>query len=250
MAAATDTTRTALDNHANGREEPNTTASSTTSSTGPKRRQIIVRQFLFIYDFWVLGIVNTFAWSCSTVRYLLPQFRANIRKNHLDVGVGTGYYLDKSQIPHTTRLTLVDIEWAALEAAKKRSRRSDANLVLADILQPLSLKEMFDSVSMYYLLHCIPAPMRDKCSIFSHIKYNMTADGIIHGATILGKGVADDNWFGKRIRRRCLNRGVFHNKEDNAYEFEEALRKNFKKVETRVVGAVFIWRAEGPKLDD
>jgi hypothetical protein len=43
---------------------------------------------------------------------------------------------------------------------------------------------------------------------------------------------------------------VFHNKEDNAYEFEEALRKNFKKVETRVVGAVFIWIAEGPKFDD
>ena len=60
----------------------------------------------------------------------------------------------------------------------------------------------------------------------------------------------EDNWLGKRIRRRCLRRGVFLDREDNAYEFEEALRKNFKKVETRIVGPVFIWMAEGPKFDD
>lgn len=239
----------ALINRTNGGKEPNTTIDTTTSPI-PKKREIITPLFLFIYDFWVLGIVNTFAWCCSTTRYLLPQFRANLRKNHLDIGVGTGWYLYKSQIPHTTRLTLVDIEWAPLQAAKKRSKRSDVNLILADILQPLPLEEKFDSVSMYYLLHCISAPMRDKCSIFSHIKYNMTPDGVIHGANILSRGIAEDNWFGKRIRRHCLRRGVFHNLEDNAYEFEEALRKNFKRVETRVVGPVFIWKAEGPKLDD
>ena len=123
-------------------------------------------------------------------------------------------------------------------------------MIVADILHPLSLKEKFDSVSMYYLLHCISASVRDKCNIFSHIRYNMTPDGVIHGATILGKGVAEDNWFAKEIRRRCTNWGIFCNQEDNAYEFEEALRKNFKKVETRVVGTIFLWRAEGPKLDE
>jgi SAM-dependent methyltransferase len=250
MQASTDTTATTsvLANGVKGYKEPNTNIDSTTAAP-EKGRAIYTPLFLLIYDFWVLGIVNTFAWGCSTTRYLLPQFRANVRKNHLDIGVGTGYYLDRGQIPHTTRLTLVDTEQVALDTAQRRSRRSDANLVIADILQPFSLKEKFDSVSMYYLFHCIPSTMREKCSVFSHIKYNMTADGVIHGANVLGKGVAQDNWLGKRIRRFCLNHGVFHNREDNAYEFEDALRRNFKTVETWVVGTVFVWRAEGPKLD-
>jgi hypothetical protein len=251
MPASADTTATTSipANGVNSHKEPKTSIASTTA-VPEKGRPIYTPLFLLFYDFWVLGVVNTFAWGCSTTRYLLPQFRTNVRNNHLDIGVGTGYYLDKGQIPHTTRLTLVDIEQGALETAQRRSRRSDANLVIADILQPLSLNEKFDSVSMYYLFHCIPATMREKCGVFSHIRYNMMADGVIHGASILGKGVAQDNWFGKRIRTFCLNQGVFHNREDNAYEFEDALRRNFKKVETRVVGTIFIWRAEGPKLDE
>jgi SAM-dependent methyltransferase len=251
MPAATDTTATTSipANGANSHKEPKTSIASTTT-VPEKGRPIYTPLVLLIYDFWVLGVVNTFAWGCSTTRYLLPQFRANVRSNNLDVGVGTGYYLDKAQIPHTTRLTLIDIEQEPLETAQRRSRRFDANLVIADILQPLSLNEKFDSVSMYYLFHCISATMQEKCGVFSHIKYNMTADGVIHGANILGKGVAQDNWFGKWIRAFCLSRGLFHNGEDNAYEFEDALRRNFKKVETWVVGTIFIWRAEGPKLDE
>jgi hypothetical protein len=60
------------------------------------------------------------------------------------------------------------------------------------------------------------------------------------------RSVIIESWI-----RSCGEAGrVFHNREDNAYEFEDALRRNFKKVETWVVGAIFIWRAEGPKLDE
>lgn len=202
---------------------------------------------LAIYDLWVLGFVNTYAWGCPTATYLLPLFRSNIRKNHLDVGVGTGYYLDPSSVPASTRLTLVDNEARALAVAKIRSKRPDANTVVADVLKPLPIEEKFDSVSMYYLLHCIPSPVEKKCHVFSLLKERMTPDGVLTGANVLGKGVARDNSLGAFIRRGCTNHGIFHNKEDNAFEYERALRENFSKVETWVVGSVFVFRAEGPK---
>ncbi|KAJ5173529.1 S-adenosyl-L-methionine dependent methyltransferase [Penicillium coprophilum] len=74
----------------------------------------------------------------------------------------------------------------------------------------------------------------------------MTADGVIHGVYVLGRGVRKDSWFAAFIRRGGLNHGVFHNKEDNAFEFERALRENFLQVETWVVGSIFIFRAARP----
>ena len=205
---------------------------------------------LAFYDFWVLGIVSTWAWGCSTAKYLIPHFRSNVGTKHLDIGAGTGYYLRKAEIPTSTELTILDNEKPALDLAMERSKRTDAKGIVADILHPLGVKDKFDSISMYYLLHCIPATVQEKCNIFSHIKYNMTANGVIHGANVLGKGVRKDNRFAAFIRRGCLNHGVFHNREDNAYEFEHALRQNFKKVETWVIGSVFMFRAEKPKYSD
>lgn len=179
---------------------------------------------LAIYDFWVLGVVSTWAWGCSTLQYLVPLFCANIGQKHLDIGAGTGYYLRKAKFPPSSRLTLVDNEKPALEVALARSKQSDAEGIVADILQPLPTKDKFDSVSMYYLLHCIPATVEDKCAIFSHIRRNMTDNGVVHGANVLGKGIRRDNWFAAFIRRGCLNHGIFHNMNDNAYDFEKALQ--------------------------
>jgi SAM-dependent methyltransferase len=252
----TNTATSTLTNRQNGYQElkpPVTPAAPHYDATAaPKESQpIYTPLLLLLYDLWVLGVVNTFAWGCSTTRYLLPLFRSNVGGNHLDVGVGTGYYLrSKGSVPATTRLTLVDNEQGALDVAKTRSNRPDANALIADILKPLPVREKFDSVSMYYLFHCLPVSMPEKCGVFDHIKHNMTPDGVITGANVLGKGVRKDNFFAAKIRKGCQNHGVFYNKDDNAYEFEDALRKNFKKVETWVVGTVFMFRAQGPKYNE
>ncbi|KAL4983911.1 S-adenosyl-L-methionine dependent methyltransferase [Aspergillus falconensis] len=205
---------------------------------------------LLIYEIWVLGIVSTWAWGCSTTTYLLPQFRANIGRNHLDIGSGTGYYIRKAPIPSSTKLTLMDLEKPSLDLGLARSGRADACGILANVLEPLPVQDKFDSVSMYYLLHCIPASVKEKCGIFDHIKRNMTADGVIHGANVLGRGVRDDGWFAAYVRRGVLKAGIFHNLDDNAYDFEHALRRNFEDVQTRVVGSVFMFRAARPKMTD
>ncbi|KAL9094762.1 MAG: hypothetical protein Q9165_003033 [Trypethelium subeluteriae] len=220
------------------------------TSEDPPKEVVYKAWDLAIYEFWVLGIVSTWAWGCSTAQYLIPLFRANVGNNHLDIGTGTGYYLRNAGIPASTQLTLVDNERPALEVGMKRSKRPDAKGIVANIMEPLDIKEKFDSVSMYYLLHCIPATVEEKCRIFSHLKHNMTDHGVIHGANVLGKGVRKDNRFAAHIRRGVLRAGIFHNRDDNAYDFEHALRQNFQTVETWVVGSVFMFRAQKPKYSD
>jgi hypothetical protein len=34
--------------------------------------------FPYIYDWYVLGFVNSFVWRCSTTRILLPLFKENL----------------------------------------------------------------------------------------------------------------------------------------------------------------------------
>ncbi|KAK2596152.1 hypothetical protein QQS21_006429 [Conoideocrella luteorostrata] len=223
-------------------------SSTSIASADDKSKELYKTRRLLIYDYWVLGIVSTWAWGCPTAAYPLPQFRANIGKNHLDIGIGTGYYLRKGKIPSTTKITLMDIEKTALDFALKRCGRPDARGMVADILKPLPTQEKYDSISMYYLLHCIPASIEEKCSIFSHIKDNMTPDGVIHGANVVAKGVRKDNKFAAHMRRKVLEAGIFQNLEDKPYDFEHALRQNFHEVEVRVVGTVFVFRAAKPKL--
>lgn len=230
-------------------------SSSTTSdrlNNSTKETEVVYKPWdLLIYEIWVLGIVSTWAWGCSTTKYLLPQFRANAGQvHHLDIGSGSGYYLRKGNLPRTTRLTLLDLEKPALYLGLKRCGRADARGIQANILEPLPVQDKFDSVSMYYLLHCIPATVTEKCAIFAHIKRNMTPDGVIHGANVLGRGVRDDGRFAAHVRRGVLKAGIFHNLDDNAYDFEHALRQNFEHVQTRVVGSVFMFRAARPRLDE
>src|SRR5262249_21733539 len=50
------------------------------------------RLILSFYALWVLPISNPFVWRCPTKTVLVPFFRANVGRRHMDVGVGTGYF--------------------------------------------------------------------------------------------------------------------------------------------------------------
>ena len=53
------------------------------------------------YDLRVLTLSNPLIWRCPTSR-LLRFFDTHVSANHLDVGVGTGYFLDKCRFPTAT----------------------------------------------------------------------------------------------------------------------------------------------------
>ena len=209
---------------------------------------------LAVYDWWVLGIVSTYAWACSVPQITLPWFRSNMRKGqHLDIGVGTGYYLAKTDLSGV-QVTLADLNQDSLDATKSRLvdegkvKAEETQCLLHDISRPLpSSCPRFNSMSLYYLLHCLPGPVPAKTAIFSHLKHNLTADGVMSGATILGNDVRH-NLFGRIIMAIGKWNGMFDNQADNADDFDEALRKHFYDVETRVQGAIFLWKASKPKV--
>ncbi|KAL8886085.1 MAG: hypothetical protein Q9215_006154 [Flavoplaca cf. flavocitrina] len=209
---------------------------------------------LVIYDWWVLGIVSTYAWACSVPDYTLPWFRNNVRKgHHLDIGVGTGYYLAKSDLTGV-QVTLADLNQDALDATKNRLvaegkvKAEETTCILHDITRPLPAScPKFNSMSLYYLLHCMPGPVPAKTAIFSHLKHNLTPDGVITGASILGKDVRH-NLFGRVIMYFGNRGGMFDNRADNSADFDEALREHFHEVETQVRGAIFLWKASKPKV--
>ncbi len=55
------------------------------------------RNTLAFYDLTVLGISNPLIWECSTA-HIQSLYDRHATPNHLDVGVGTGCYLDRCRL--------------------------------------------------------------------------------------------------------------------------------------------------------
>ncbi|MGI3746867.1 MAG: class I SAM-dependent methyltransferase [Janthinobacterium lividum] len=200
---------------------------------------------LALYDAWVLGISNRYAWRCPTDEVLLPFFRATVRAHHLDIGVGTGYYLAKAKLPPNTQITLMDLNPSSLAAAKRRIGRPDTRTLQHDVMTPIPGNERFDSISLFYLLHCLPGPLDAKAAIFAHLKHNLTPDGVLFGATILGDE-AGHNGFGRKLMAVYNKKGIFGNSQDTQAGFEAHLRTHFRDVTLKREGVVLLFRAAQP----
>ncbi|MCG8651186.1 MAG: class I SAM-dependent methyltransferase, partial [Pirellulales bacterium] len=104
---------------------------------------------LSVYDLAVLGISNRFIWKCPTghLRHLYHQHLSN---NHLDVGVGTGYFLDRCKFPTgSPRVALMDLNPATLQFASDRIARFTPETYRQNILEPITADiEKFDSVGI------------------------------------------------------------------------------------------------------
>jgi SAM-dependent methyltransferase len=200
---------------------------------------------LALYDAWVLGISNRYAWRCPTDAVLLPFFRVNVRARHLDIGVGTGYYLAKAQLPADTQVTLLDLNPSSLEAARRRISRPGTRTLQHDVMQPIPGGERFDSISLFYLLHCLPGPLDTKAAIFGNLKHNLQPDGVLFGATILGDE-AGHNGFGRKLMDVYNKKGIFGNRQDTQAGLEGHLRQHFRDVTLKREGCVLLFRATQP----
>lgn len=202
---------------------------------------------LKLYDWWVLSISNNFAWCCPTKEYLLPHFLQNLSSNHLDVGVGTGYYL--THTPDDCKITLMDLNIASLNAASARAGALKIkSKIHHDVFEPYPdyLYERFDSISMFYLLHCLPGRMPDKSIVIMNAKAALNDNGVFYGATILGDGVKH-NSFAEKLMHIYNGKGIFSNTHDSEIELERLLNDHFEYVDIVVKGAVALFSASGKK---
>ncbi|NIP24757.1 MAG: methyltransferase [candidate division Zixibacteria bacterium] len=194
--------------------------------------------FLSIYDFIVLGFNNPFAWKCHNSK-LLNFYNRHVSGNHLDVGVGSGYYPDKCEFPVSQpRVVLMDLNPNSLAFTANRIQRYKPTTYQVDILQPVSLDiPGFDSISLYYLLHCLPGTMKSKTAAFAHLKTLLNEGGVLFGSTILGQG-RPFNFLGQMLMKGNNASGGFSNTQDNLADLEQGLGRHFSEYETEMVGHV------------
>ncbi|MUZ71448.1 methyltransferase domain-containing protein [Agrobacterium vitis] len=207
---------------------------------------------LKLYDLVVLGFSNRFAWTCPTRTVLLPFFKAHLSDNHLDVGVGTGYYLAEAGIGPHQKVSLLDLNPNSLKAAKARLGRSlgrPCRTYVGDVMRPQPLPSdcRFSSISLFYLYHCLPGSIAEKSAAIAHLSPYLEPGGLIYGATILGDS-AGHNQYGRRLMSVYNAKGVFGNRHDTQEGLVETLSVYFQDVDVRRHGRVALFTLRVPKV--
>src|SRR6266566_788988 len=78
---------------------------------------------LALYDVVILGFSCRFVWRCPKRRFL-ELYDGHVGARHLDVGVGTGYFLDRCRFPSASpTLALLDLNQHCLATTARRLRR-------------------------------------------------------------------------------------------------------------------------------
>lgn len=202
---------------------------------------IYSRHILAIYDLWVLGVSNRFIWKCPTELFL-RLYNAHLTANHLEIGVGTGYFLDYCVFPDRPRLVLLDLNENSLNVTAKRISRYHPKVYQRNILDPLNLQEKpFTSIGMNYLLHCLPGTLSEKAIVFDRLKPYLRTGGTVFGSTLLQGELARSptaQWLMNVYNRK----GIFCNDHDDFNTLKSELAKRFSESHVTVHGcAALFW---------
>jgi SAM-dependent methyltransferase len=198
---------------------------------------------LRFYDLMVYGINTPFLWRCPE-RELLYHYNQHISGNHLDVGVGTGYLLDRCRFPTASpRLFLLDLSPNPLEVTSKRLQRYRPQTLQRNVLTPIHFDgDPFDSIGTNYMIHCVPGSIPEKSVLFDHLGALLKPGGVIFGSTLLGEGV-ELNRGARWLMDISNKKRVISNTRDSHTDLRRALEERFIDVSVRLVGAVGIFSA-------
>lgn len=203
---------------------------------------------LALYDLIVLKLSNPLVWRCPTSR-ILALYDRHVAASHLDVGVGTGWYLDRCTFPVAApRIGLLDLNPSSLASASRRIARYRPEPYRADVLKPLGVSaEPFDSIALTYLLHCMPGDLAEKAVAFDHLAPLLAPGGVMFGATLLSEGV-ERSAAARKLMGVYNRKGVFSNTRDSAAALRAELERRFRSVEIDIVGcaALFAARDQAP----
>ncbi|MEO9527161.1 MULTISPECIES: class I SAM-dependent methyltransferase [Alphaproteobacteria] len=201
---------------------------------------------LALYDALVLGFSNQLIWRCPS-RHLTGHYSRHLSSDHLDIGVGTGYFLDRAPFPGPQpKITLLDPNLQCLKAAAARIGRYRPRTVQADALVPWPADlGRFGSIGLNYVLHCLPGDMTGKARLFDYLLPHLAEDGTVFGATIL-QGDVPRSPAARGLMKLYNAKGVFSNRNDTRQALDTALRKRFGQVRTDVIGCVALFGASGP----
>ena len=198
---------------------------------------------LRVYDLWVLGVSNRFIWRCPTPK-LLAWYNRHVTDRHLDIGVGTGYFLDRCRFPtDSPQLALLDLNPNSLAATAARIARYAPETFRRNVFEPFDLAaRSFDSIGMNYLLHCLPGDLVAKRIVFQQAAEVLQPGGVLFGSTLLSSGIRR-GYFAKRLMAFYNRKGFFGNAQDSLGDLQQTLSQTFSRVEILTVGCVALFAA-------
>lgn len=195
------------------------------------------------YDFIVLQVSNSWIWRCPT-RRLLQHYNDRVSGNHLDVGVGTGYFLDRCRFPvEQPRVVLMDLNRNSLEYARNRISRLQPEICVCNVLEPIAWSgPKFDSIGLNYLLHCLPGQIGngsageiDKAVVFDHLAALANPGATVFGSTLVQDGVRR-GWAARKLMAFYNSKGIFSNRHDTLSGLRAELERRLDNVAVDVVG--------------
>ena len=202
------------------------------------------KNLLSIYDLWVVYFSNRFLWRCPK-NIMIEQYKKRTSMNHLDIGVGTGYYLKKLHWQAGSKLSLMDLNKNSLLKTSETIKPVQAyQAIQADIFKPQTNHQAeFDSISMNYLLHCLPGNLEDKSDAIKNAVEMLKPNGTLFGATIIG----DERYhhlISNHVQRFYQRKGIFSNQNDNIDQLEHILNIYLENVSIKRYGAVVLFSGQ------
>ena len=198
---------------------------------------------LAVYDWWVLGFMARAVWKSPTPP-MLERYRPLFGRRHLDIGPGSGYFIDQAA-PEHVQVTLLDPNRHVLKHCERRLARFDPTIVEADVLKPLPVEGRFDSVALSFVLHCLPGPMENKAKAVRHAAGVLEAGGVLFGGTVLG--LQEHHSGPARAFIKAANKqGGFDNLTDTRHGLEVALAASFSEIDIDTVGSLALFTARRP----
>jgi SAM-dependent methyltransferase len=212
-----------------------------------KGQRDYTRLLLNAYDPLVLGPIARFVWRCPTTQ-LLERYRARIRDRHLDVGPGTGYFIERSGLPDGSQVTILDPNPNVLRHVSRRVGRLDITAVEADVLKPLPVKGPFDSAALHAVIHCLPGPLTRKAVAVANIAAVLAPTGVLFGASVLGTS-GRHTWAARQMLAAFNRQGGFDNLHDTEAGLGDILGASFEHVELETIGSIAIFAATAPRMN-
>ena len=203
------------------------------------------RPLLAVYDAFALGFAARWVWHAPRARGV-DHYRRHIRSPHLDVGPGTGYFIERSGLAPGSPVTLLDPNRTVLDFASRRLRQFEITAVQADVLKPLPITGPFASVGLNAVIHCLPGPGTRKALAIEHVASVLAPDGVLFGATVLGRA-GQHGRLGRAFLTAFNRRGAFDNLDDTAEWLHDSLAAVFESVELETLGSLAVFAAHRPR---
>jgi len=202
------------------------------------------RFLLAIYDPWVIGFMAPVVWK-APARPAFESYRRHMGRRHLDIGPGTGYFIEKAEPAEGTEITLLDPNPNVLARSARRLAALHPVTVEADVMKSLPLEGRFDSAALSFVLHCLRGPQEHKAVAIRNIAAVLEPDGVLFGGTVLGTQ-ARHSWAARRFLRAFNRHGDFDNLDDTADGLREILEGSFETVDVQEFGSVAHFTATRP----